>query len=270
MSASTLTFATWGCAVPALLCALGMWLRVRGRLERVARATHELRAPLTAARLAAHAAQRTGGPEALAAVDGELARAALVLDDLEVARRGRPPALRTAAVDAATLLADVSERWRPLVWPVGRELRVEDETGGRPLRVHGDRVRLGQALGNLVANALEHGAGPVVLRARAQAGEVRFEVDDAGLGLSRSLSRLTRRRRGGRGSRGRGLAIAAEVARGHGGVLRDERLPGGCRVALVLPGGPSAEAPTPGEGPASRARRRTPPLRLAAPWRSSR
>ncbi|HWV85701.1 MAG TPA: HAMP domain-containing sensor histidine kinase [Capillimicrobium sp.] len=224
----------WTIATLALAAlALGQWLVARRRLERVARAGHELRAPLCAARLAAHAAARDAGWIALAPVDRELERAALALEDLEAARAGRRVAERRDRVDVLGLLDDVCRGWAPLAWPVGRDLRVER---GAPVpAVAGDARRLAQAVGNLVANALEHGDGPIVLRARAARGGVRIEVDDAGDGLRAPLGRLTRRRRSGRGARGRGLAIAATVARRHGGRLRHEPLAGGCRLVLELP-----------------------------------
>jgi signal transduction histidine kinase len=215
------------------LVAIGWCARLLWRLERIARATHELRAPLCAARLGLHAAGRELGWTALAPLDHELERAALALDDLEAARGGRRPEVRRVDVSAADLLERVRDSWAPLAWPTGRELRVE----GAPLGaapVHGDARRLAQALGVLVANALEHGAGPVVLSARSWAGRVRFEVADDGDGPARSLRRLTRGRHGGRGAHGRGLAIAARIARDHGGrVVREPG--GGCRMVLELP-----------------------------------
>jgi signal transduction histidine kinase len=111
-------------------------------------------------------------------------------------------------------------------------LRVVSAGGLAALR--GDDRRLAQALGTLVANALEHGDGPVLLSARSWAGRVRLEVADDGTGPTRPLNRLARGRRAGHGSRGRGLAIAARIARDHGGRLIRE--PGkGCRIALELP-----------------------------------
>jgi signal transduction histidine kinase len=214
------------------LVAIGWCARLLWRLERIARATHELRAPLCAVRLGLHAAAHGPGGAALAGLDHELERAALALDDLEAARGGRRPAARRGEVGAGALLDRVCASWAPLAWPTGRELRVEGAVGVGP--VHGDARRLAQALGILVANALEHGEGPVVLSARSWAGRVRFEVADDGAGPARALRRLTRGRRGGRGARGRGLAIAARIARDHGGRLVREP-GGGCRMVLELP-----------------------------------
>lgn len=241
---------------PLLVGPLVGCVLLAARLERVARAAHDLRAPLTAARLALHAAGRDRGWVALAPVDHELARAAIALDDLESARRGLAPRLRAQPVEAHALLGDVLASWAPLAWPTGRGLRIErdEEAGGapradlasRPLVVLGDRARLAQALGNLVGNALEHGTGTVVLRARAgshRPDRVRFEVEDAGPGLPASVRALARRRWAGRGGRGRGLSIAAEVADRHGGAVHDERIAGGCRLVLELPAAPPAATP---------------------------
>ena len=65
---------------------------LRRRRELVARACHELRGPLTAAHLALHAGVRRGDapPARLAAIDRELARAAVALEDLAAARQRAP------------------------------------------------------------------------------------------------------------------------------------------------------------------------------------
>jgi len=102
--------------------------------------------------------------------------------------------------------------------------------------VNGDRLRLAQAVSNLVANALEHGPGRVELTARVIGQRhVRIEVIDDGPGLPASVAELTRRARGGRGQRGRGLAIAAGIAERHGGRLVAAPAPRGARIGLELP-----------------------------------
>jgi signal transduction histidine kinase len=229
-----------GVGLLAALVAIAWCARLLWRLERIAQAMHELRAPLCAVRLGLHAAGREPGGAALASLDQEMERAALALDDLEAARGGRRPRARRGEVRAADVLERVCASWAPLAWPTGRELRVEGAVGAAP--VLADTRRLAQALGILVANALEHGAGPVVLSARSWAGRVRFEVADDGNGPARSLRRLIRGRYGGRGARGRGLAIAARIARDHGGRLVREP-GGGCRMVLELPAR-GASAPT--------------------------
>lgn len=236
MSAAAVTAGGW---LVALALAAGWRVVLARRMELVARACHELRGPLTAARLAARFAARAEDPaEArgpLEAVDLELGRARLALDDLQAARTGGRADDRAYALDAGTLLVEVAEAWRPLAREHGVRLRVEPPPG--PARVHGDRDRLAQACGNLVANAIEHGGDDreVVIRARSGLHTVRIEVLDEGPGLPAPVAVLVRRPRAGRGSRGRGLAIAADVAARHRGRLAAAPADRGARLVLELP-----------------------------------
>ena len=99
--------------------------------------------------------------------------------------------------------------------------------------VHADRLRLTQAVGNLVLNALEHGAGPVRVRAHATRTYARIEVRDQGPGLPAPVAELAGGLHAGR--RGHGLAIAARVARRHGGRLLTAPVSAGACVVLELP-----------------------------------
>jgi signal transduction histidine kinase len=229
--------------------ALGGWLAALGavaagrvvlsrRMELVARACHELRGPLTAARLALHAvARRPGAPRGpLEAIDLELGRAKLALADLSAVRHGGRAPDRLQTFDLADLLADLAQAWRTAAWASGGRLRFE-----RPparVAVRGDRLRLAQAIGNLLANAIEHGGGDVLLRSRAGVHSVRIEVLDRGAGLPQPVALLVRRPRAGRGERGRGLAIAADVAARHGGRLASAPTERGARLVLELPTAP--------------------------------
>ena len=62
------------------------------RMEAVARACHELRGPLTAARLGLSFGERSGelSPDRLRAIDTELGRATLALQDLADVGQGGP------------------------------------------------------------------------------------------------------------------------------------------------------------------------------------
>src|SRR5690349_15440122 len=85
------------------------------RMEAVARACHELRGPLAAARLGLELGVRVGelSPAQLRALDLELGRASLALDDLAaVGLRVRDRSVRQE-VDVAELLTDSVEAWRP-------------------------------------------------------------------------------------------------------------------------------------------------------------
>ena len=247
---SALAYLGWTAAgVCGALAAL-LQARLVRRTALVADAGHELRGPLCAARLGLHA---LGDEERAAAVDLELRRAALALEDLAAACHGRRAGERSQLVDVGALLDDAAEAWQPLARAFGAELAVEP-LRGRAL-VRADPVRLAQACGNLVANAVEHGASPVRVRGRVLAGHVRVEVQDAGPGLPGPVRELVggagrggirrvvgRSPRGVRSSRGRGLAIAAGIAERHGGRLAAAPTAAGACLVLELP---CADGPSP-------------------------
>ena len=85
--------------------------------------------------------------------------------------------------------------------------------------VHADAERLGQALDNLLDNAVRHGSAPIVLHARVD-GDVQIRVTDAGAGVPADLvPRLFERFAiaGRSGGTGLGLYLVREIARAHGG-----------------------------------------------------
>lgn len=217
----------WSCCA-VLACALAATrARAGRRLELVARAGHELRGPLTAATLAVESARRDR--RHLAAVEHELGRAALALEDLEAARRGRAGVLRREPVDVGLLCRAQVRAWTPVARAAGVELTC---TQAGDVHVMGDRGRLAQATGNLLANAIEHGRGDVDVRVCVRRGRVRIEVSDEGSGLSGPLPAPPRR---GRGRRGRGLSITAGIAERHGGRLAAAPASRGTTLALELP-----------------------------------
>jgi signal transduction histidine kinase len=205
------------------------------RMEAVARACHELRGPLAAARLglSGPAAQEPPSPGRLRAIDTELGRAALALDDLSGGGGGARGLWRLDRVDVRALVADSVEAWQPSATAAGSELSVG--RGGQEAEVWGDHLRLAQAIGNLIANAVEHGRGPVRVDVTVRGSIVRVAVCDDGPGLPAPVAELRRRARRGRGPRGRGLAIAADVAEAHGGVLVSAPSRSGARLVLELP-----------------------------------
>jgi signal transduction histidine kinase len=176
-----------------------------------------------------------------APVEGEL-RAALVAaieecdhlaqlaeDLLIVARTGEGGLpVRPEPLAVADVLAGVRDRFGDRAAERGRAIAVESPDG---LRVSADPLRLRQALGNLVDNALRHGDGTIVLRSRADGDAVNVEVADGGAGFppelaDRAFERFARgdatRTRGGSGL---GLAIVRAIAEAHGG--RAEIVPDG-------------------------------------------
>jgi anti-sigma regulatory factor (Ser/Thr protein kinase) len=106
-------------------------------------------------------------------------------------------------------------------------------SGGAPL----DAERLAQVLGNLIANAAEHGVGPVDVRASRGDGRVSVEIRNRE--RPRQLAEAAEQRAAGRG---RGLAIAERAARELGGDLRVASRDGETRAELDLPAA-QTEAP---------------------------
>jgi two-component system, OmpR family, sensor kinase len=222
--------------------------RLRRSFERerrfVADASHELRTPVAVIKAELEGALRAGGHdpqvrEALVAAVEECDGLAQLAEDLLiVARSGDgelPVRLESLSVDA--LLAGVEQRFGDRAKERGRSIRVEGNAG---LRVEADELRLRQALGNLVDNALRYGAGEIVLRARNSQPGVSLEVSDGGPGFGRDLEdrAFERFARGDeartRGGTGLGLSIVRAIAEAHGG--RADLVPGeGATVRIWLP-----------------------------------
>lgn len=211
----------------------------------VADASHELRTPLASLRAELELAlrrPRTAGEltVALRSAAEEVDRLVLLAEDLLVlaATEDGDLPVRGAPVDARELMEEVADRFAARAQAAGRELRVR---AARSV-LHADRARLQQALGNLVDNALRHGAGRIVLDATAVGGRTVLSVSDEGPGFppgfeGRAFERFSRgdeaRSSGGSGL---GLAIVDAVARAHGGEARARTRPeGGAEVALLLP-----------------------------------
>jgi two-component system, OmpR family, sensor kinase len=207
--------------------------RLRRSFERerrfVADASHELRTPVAVIKAELEAALRAGGHdaevrEALVAALEECDHLAQLAEDLLVVARaaeGELP-MRREPVAVRQLLEGVRQRFGDRARERGREIRVN---GDGDLRVEADEFRLRQALGNLVDNALRHGAGEIVLRSRRAPGDgaVELEVSDHGPGFAPELAERAFERfaRGDlartRGGTGLGLAIVRAIAEAHGG-----------------------------------------------------
>jgi signal transduction histidine kinase len=147
--------------------------------------------------------------------------------------------------DAALVARDVGELYDPLAEDRGCALVLDIEPG---LWLHGSRELIGQALANLVDNALKYAApGSVRLSARRQADWIELSVADRGPGIdvadrARVLDRFVRLETSrSRPGFGLGLSLAAAVARLHKGTLRLEDNCPGLDVVLCFPA--SAKAP---------------------------
>ena len=250
--------AGWAAALGAVLAAGRMWAALARRAALVAQAAHELRGPLFAAGLALHGAATD--PRRLAAAELELRRAGLALEDLTCAPRGRRAPAAAEPLDGVLVAAEVIAGWRPVARRFGADLRVD--VPARPVGVHADRLRMAQALANLVINAAEHGRGDVVVRVRVGETGVRFVVRDEGPGPGAERVAEAMRAAGGRrasaGRRGHGLSGAAAGAARPGG-----------RLAAVPTGGVALELPL-GSAGFSRPQRVVRAAVASVPRRSSR
>lgn len=212
----------------------------------VADASHELRSPLTVLKAELELASRAGRSAkqlhaAVRSAAEETDRLVRLAEDLLVIARSDRGALPVKAtpIAATDLLEGTRKRFARRSEDAGRELDLESDQG---LVVYGDPLRLDQALGNLIDNALTHGAGRVLVSARELPHGVELAVSDEGDGFprgfaDRAFERFVRadaaRSRGGTGL---GLAIVAAIARAHGGsVHAGAGSSGGAEVRIDLP-----------------------------------
>ena len=184
------------------------------------RRMHELRRPLQALVLLAERPH----PER-AALRGCLVQARGALGELDATINGGAGASLAVPLPLTEVTSGLDRRWRPF------GVAVHAARDERP--VIADPVRLGAAIDNLVANALDHGSGLVDVRATTEGGAARIEVHDQGPSSSSTAPGDPRR--------GHGLEITRAAALDFGGALLGPAPSGdgGTLAALTLPlGGP--------------------------------
>jgi len=212
----------------------------------VSDASHELRTPLAILTAELELALRDATDmdtirAAVASAAEEADRVVQLAEDLLVIARsddGRLP-VRLAEVDAGEVLRAASRRFASRASERGMDVEIR-APGEQQLAA--DRLRLEQALGNLIDNALRHGFGSVTLAVEPRGDHVELHVRDDGPGfpdgfLAEAFERFTRADAArGRGGAGLGLAIVAAIAHGHGGAARARNRPeGGADVWIELP-----------------------------------
>ncbi len=212
--------------------------RLGGMIERErafsADASHQLRTPLTAARVQLESALITPGVDLHAAVEEalvELDRLEGTVTDLLTLARDTTDV--RAAVDITDTLAQSAVAWRRRLEASGRPLdhRID---GHLPL-VAVAPATLRTVLDVLLANALTHGAGRVRLLARAADHAVVVEVSDSGPGVTGSEEQIFGRRSAGSKGTGIGLALARSLIEADGGRLElTSRTPAVFTVVLPL------------------------------------
>jgi signal transduction histidine kinase len=209
---------------------------------------HDLRTPLTRLRGTAELALRDGGNpaearSALADCVDESDRVLHLLEvllDLSAAEAG-VLTLRKERVDLCALATRTADLYRE----VAEQKRITLELSLPPaVQVDADPVRLGQALSNLVDNALKYTpeGGRVTIAAAGEPGAVTMTVTDNGPGVPVAEREAVWRRlfrgdssRSQRGL-GLGLTLVRAVAEAHGGSAAVDDAPGGgARFQVRLP-----------------------------------
>ena len=222
----------------------------RSRADLVSTVAHELRSPLTSVKgfTATLLARWDRFPDEqkklmLETVNADADRVTRLLTDL----------LDVSRIDAGRLevrrqVVDVPAVVRKAV--AGRVAHGEPESrfvveveDGLP-EVWADPDKLDQVLGNLVENALRHGAGTVTTRVAPWDDGVEVVVSDEGQGIAEETAArvFTRFWRGNRrGGTGLGLYIVKGLVEAHGGSVEVQRAPsGGAAFRFVLPAGTPA------------------------------
>jgi two-component system osmolarity sensor histidine kinase EnvZ len=218
------------------------FLAMKDRIQRhidqrtvlLASVSHDLRTPLTRLKLEAALAPPS---ERIDAIKSDLAEMEHMIDEYLAFARGQGgEAVETVTLGA--LIEDVCEGARR----AGACVRVSAQVG---LTADVRPLALKRALANLVMNAASHGQTIAVDAHARPGGGVEIVVDDDGPGIPphryedafAPFSRLDEARNQNDKGVGLGLAIARDVARGHGGDVTLDRSPlGGLRALVRLPG----------------------------------
>jgi signal transduction histidine kinase len=200
-------------------------------------ASHELRTPLAAHKAELELALRYGATTeelraAIASAIEEADRLSQLAESLLVIARSDKGRLHLnlEPIEITDLFATMRDRMSARAERDGRDLHFEDVSDEA---IEGDRLRVEQALGNLVENALRHGAGPIRVWSHGANGRLEIHVSDQGDGfppdfLPHAFERFRRAdtARSTEGT-GLGLAIVKAIAEAHGGSATAQNVNGG-------------------------------------------
>jgi signal transduction histidine kinase len=219
----------------------------------VSNMSYELRTPLTSiGGFAEMLAEGYGGAlppvasEYVTAILDSVIRLGVLIDNVLDLTQSETGSLLLAEdeVDLAILCADAVAGAEELAARAGIELAMEVEPSVGI--VTGDPRRLGQALANLVKNAISYtqAEGRVLLRAEGDRDEARIIVSDNGRGIApadraRVFDRFSRTQEGRTGEEaavGLGLPLAKQFVEAHGGAIALQSALGeGTTVTIRLP-----------------------------------
>lgn len=206
-------------------------LREGRRRTALNEAVHELRRPLQALALAAPEPS-----DRAAAFESSLRMAAAAVDRLDHEINGRPAPEALEPAPLRELVETAVRRWETRASLDDRAVSLQWAAGDP--RLPGDPVELGQAVDNLISNAVVHGSGEVAVEARRVGPVIRCVVVNrkrAGSTGPRWIFRGLCTRITGRRRHGHGLRIVRRVAARHGGSFRLCQRGDRCEAQLDLP-----------------------------------
>jgi signal transduction histidine kinase len=200
---------------------------------------HELGSPLStvdgkAQRLLRREDLPTAARQALTAIRHEAARMERIIRQLLDFGRNNPLELRTIGADQP--LRAVCERYRGVAGP---SIQVDWGSASQE-RIRVDRIRLDQALDNLLRNARQAATHTVQVSVHCDNHWLSYCIDDDGAGIAPEhhphlFEPFFTTKPVGQGT-GLGLAVAHAAARDHGGEIQLDTSPlGGARFCLRLP-----------------------------------
>jgi two-component system osmolarity sensor histidine kinase EnvZ len=210
---------------------------VQQRTDMLAGVSHDLRTPLTRMKLELAMMKDSGSMQAL---KGDVEEMERMLEEYLAFARGQAGE-GASETDLGQLLKDVvasAKRKSDAKAPKPVELSVKDD-----LMVELRPNAMRRCVTNLLENALRHGTRSEV-SAAMNGSTIEIAVDDDGPGIPpeqreeafRPFHRLDSGRTLSSGGVGLGLAIARDIARGHGGdILLGESKLGGLRAVVRLP-----------------------------------
>lgn len=211
--------------------------RLRAWTEMARRVAHEIKNPLTPMRMSASTLARSDDPSVRHAAEMLLEEVAR-LDAMArtFARFGRPPESPPADVDIEELSRGIVQGFE------APGVEVTLRSAAAIPHIHGHYDVIGQALRNLLVNAVEAvsegGGSRIEVRLDSSPDQVRISVRDDGPGIPSEmleqiwLPDVTTRHRGS----GLGLAMVRRAAEIHGGTARAwNRIEGGAEFELRLP-----------------------------------
>ena len=217
------------------------------RRDLVANVAHELRTPLSTLQGYLEGLRDGVVPinrETLSSLHEEVLRLARLVDTLQQLSRfdARMSGLERTRFDVAVLAQQIAALYHPEL--SARNLRVTVVAGTPRPEVEADADLVGQALRNLLDNALRYASAgsDITVRAASVNGAVRLAVENVGEGIAPDdLPHIFERFYRGEKSRSRdtggagiGLALVQEIARAHGGDAGAESTNGRTTVWLTL------------------------------------